>query len=394
MTWDDEMIDQLISAYMVHECLWNMSNEHYKNQTQKDLAYDKIDAVMTTHNMDRNEYTKKWYMLRGQFLRECRHEKSSVNTGNVYQSVWKWYIPLQFLKGGSEKKYWNEEMIEELIKSYMPHECLWNISHVHYKDQIKKDTAYKKIDQAMEAHNIDRNEYIRKWYGLRGQFLREFYREKSSLNGSDFYQSAWKWYNHLQFLKGGELTPSQKGETTGDDDNKEEIPSVCAKKKRKVTTEKTLPPNNTLRHKTHLPNNILRHETHLSNNTLQRETHLPNNTLHHETHLPNNTLRHETQHPNNTHSHEIHTPSNTLRPEIHTPSNNLRHDLMENGVVFLDSKSVEERSIAEDEETIFGKMVATTLRKFNPYQKIMARKKIQDMLFDMELQNVSGCDNA
>ena len=34
-----------------------------------------------------------------------------------------------------------------------------------------------------------------------------------------------------------------------------------------------------------------------------------------------------------------------------------------------------------------GKMVAVTLKRMNPYQKIIARKKINDILFEIELSD-------
>ena len=50
----------------------------------------------------------------------------------------------------------------------------------------------------------------------------------------------------------------------------------------------------------------------------------------------------------------------------------------------LNSKP-EER--AEADKDIFGKMVAVTLKRMNPYQKIIARKKINDILFEIELSD-------
>ena len=41
----------------------------------------------------------------------------------------------------------------------------------------------------------------------------------------------------------------------------------------------------------------------------------------------------------------------------------------------------------EANEDIFGKMVAVTLKRTNPYQKIITREKINDILFEIELSD-------
>ena len=59
--------------------------------------------------------------------------------------------------------------------------------------------------------------------------------------------------------------------------------------------------------------------------------------------------------------------------------------LLEQNIDFL-SKNPEEK--VEDDEDIFGKMVAATLlRECTHTQKMFARKKMNDVLFDIELDN-------
>ena len=41
----------------------------------------------------------------------------------------------------------------------------------------------------------------------------------------------------------------------------------------------------------------------------------------------------------------------------------------------------------EGNEDVFGKMVALTLKRMNPFQTIFARKKINDILFETELSD-------
>ena len=58
--------------------------------------------------------------------------------------------------------------------------------------------------------------------------------------------------------------------------------------------------------------------------------------------------------------------------------------VLDKSMEILNSKP-EERT--EADEDIFGKMVAATLKRLNPYQKIIARKKINGILFEIELSD-------
>ena len=55
--------------------------------------------------------------------------------------------------------------------------------------------------------------------------------------------------------------------------------------------------------------------------------------------------------------------------------------VLDKSMEILNSKP-EER--AEADEDIFGKMVAVTLKRMNPYQKIIARKRANYVLFEIE----------
>ena len=59
-------------------------------------------------------------------------------------------------------------------------------------------------------------------------------------------------------------------------------------------------------------------------------------------------------------------------------------DVLDKSIEVLNSKP-EERTEADAD--IFGKMVAVTLKRMNHYQKNIARKKINDILFEIKLPN-------
>ena len=167
-----------------------------------------------------------------------------------------------------------------------------------YKDQNKKFWAFEEVDISMEEHGMNRNEYQKKWITLRGQFLRDYNRQNSSKKsgcGTDeVFQSTWKWYKRLEFLKSGEIVLNSNVETI---DLEAPVP------KRQKSTDKL---------------------------------------------------------------------------------NEKKMAVLERSIEILNSKPEELR---ETDEDIFGKMIAGTLKRMNPYQSIIARKKINDILFEIELSD-------
>ena len=102
--WSDEAIADLANAFQTHECLWNMNLAEYRNKDMKNLAYEKTDEIMIAHGFTRDEYKKKWGILRGQFLREYNYEnstkKSGAGVGEIYKSTWTYYKQLEFIRCG------------------------------------------------------------------------------------------------------------------------------------------------------------------------------------------------------------------------------------------------------------------------------------------------------
>ena len=60
----------------------------------------------------------------------------------------------------------------------------------------------------------------------------------------------------------------------------------------------------------------------------------------------------------------------------------LTEKMVDKSMEILNSKPEERKEADED---IFGKMIAVTLIRINPYQKITTRKIISDILFEIEL---------
>ena len=99
-TWSEEAIDTLINCFQSHECLWNVTSGDY----EKSLALEEADMAMQEYDMNRYDYQKKWTNLRGEFLRDYNRQNNSKKSGwgtdEVFQSTWKYYKRLEFLKSG------------------------------------------------------------------------------------------------------------------------------------------------------------------------------------------------------------------------------------------------------------------------------------------------------
>ncbi|XP_017777091.1 PREDICTED: uncharacterized protein LOC108563048 [Nicrophorus vespilloides] len=92
--WSESDTVKLIKLYEKAECLWNPSNESYKNFDHKDLEIDSMVQAMEMPGLDENELKCKIKMIRSIYVLELhkiearsRHHKEPKNvTSNV-----KWF---------------------------------------------------------------------------------------------------------------------------------------------------------------------------------------------------------------------------------------------------------------------------------------------------------------
>lgn len=331
--------------------------------------------------------------------------------------------------GGGEinTKQWCDEALEDLINAYKPHECLWITSCDDYKDQDKKSIAFDLIDVKMRHHNFVRFEYTKKWAILRGQFLREVRRERCST-----HKSGWRWYPKLEFLKRDEIlfekrvksktdttilsTPYNNTNTNNNNSNKTnnnnnkrkmiepphfpkrrhmleviakplypptmtKLPLQQQPQKPPLQQQQPPPPPPIIHHDDNVrieyitPSFIERKDDHHRRPSLENTRHPTPPPQQSPTLLQTpvssdsaNNHNHNANHKPSTGNHT--SPKQQQHQEHHSVNNNTNNN-------------------SDDQESIFGKMVASTLRKFTSYQRVVARKKIQDLLFEIELQNAA-----
>ena len=336
------------------------------------------------------------------------------------------YVSLAGGGGELNNKQWCDEALEDLINAYKPHECLWITSCEDYKDQDKKAIAFNLIDIKMRQHNFIRFEYTKKWAILRGQFLREVRRERCSS-----HKSGWRWYSKLEFLKRDEIlfekrvksktdtimlsTPyNNNNNNNNTNNNKRKLIEPPNFPKRRHMLEATItkplyPPTMTklplqqTQKPPQKPPPIIHHDEgvrieYITPSFIERKEE-----PHHRRPSLDNTQRHPT--PPLQPSPTSLPPPTTISTSVthHNQQNNNDHPKQSTRNHTAQQQQKQDHNNInnnnnnsnnnDDQESLFGKMVASTLRKFTSYQRVVARKKIQDLLFEIELQNAADVDN-
>lgn len=275
----------------------------------------------------------------------------------------------------------------------------------------------------MRQHNFVRFEYTKKWAILRGQFLREVRRERCSS-----HKSGWRWYPKLEFLKSDEIlfekrvksktdtimlsspyNNTNNNNTNNNNNTKRKMiePPHFPKRRHmlEVIAKPLYPPTMTKLplqqtpkpplQQQQQPPPIIHHDEgvrieYITPSFIERKDDHRRPSLENTRHptpplQPSSTplLASAPASANNHNHNNNHKPST----RIHTPPQQQQeHNSINNNTNNNSNNS-------DDQESLFGKMVASTLRKFTSYQRVVARKKIQDLLFEIELQNAADVDN-
>ncbi|CAF4925402.1 unnamed protein product [Pieris macdunnoughi] len=95
VVWSNNQISKLIELYHQRSILWDASN---KDKLKKNDAWTDIAAEL---HISQKEVETKMHILRSQFSREKKKNKTSKRTGSgseeVIKSKWQWFESLQFL---------------------------------------------------------------------------------------------------------------------------------------------------------------------------------------------------------------------------------------------------------------------------------------------------------
>ena len=97
--WTNDVVLRLIDLFRSYKCLWDTTNNDYKNKNKKRASWEEIAQEM---NVSREVVETKIHNLRSQFTRERKKVQASKKGGTeeVKQSFWFAYEPLMFLMKG------------------------------------------------------------------------------------------------------------------------------------------------------------------------------------------------------------------------------------------------------------------------------------------------------
>ncbi|XP_066969457.1 uncharacterized protein [Macrobrachium rosenbergii] len=86
---------------------------------------------------------------------------------------------------------------EKLISLVQSHGCLYNSSHKHYNDQVKREKVWIEIGKILNQPGVTCKS---RWSNLRDQFRRAT-KTKRTLNGESSEKKKWKFDKEMAFLK-------------------------------------------------------------------------------------------------------------------------------------------------------------------------------------------------
>ena len=99
-----------------------------------------------------------------------------------------------------KSRKWSEEELDELIDLLEERVCLWDVFNKEYHNRDRRDRALKEIEEKL---GISAGEIKTKIAGLRAQLGRELTKTKAKRSGqatSECYRSQWIYWERLQFL--------------------------------------------------------------------------------------------------------------------------------------------------------------------------------------------------
>lgn len=100
---------------------------------------------------------------------------------------------------------WQKEVVELFIEKYEEHENLYNVSHPHYADRVKRSLSLFAICKELKKLNpkITEEDVKKKIHTLRSQYIREIRErenKRTSLDEDVFEPKLWC-FSQLEFLR-------------------------------------------------------------------------------------------------------------------------------------------------------------------------------------------------
>lgn len=111
----------------------------------------------------------------------------------------------------------SQQLLEDFIRAYQNHPCLWRIKSKDYHDKAKKDAAYDVLLQKYKLidSNADKGAVVRKINSIRTNYRKEKKKVEESRKIGGKYQPK-LWYYHLfEFLENHSIVKSSSSNFNG-----------------------------------------------------------------------------------------------------------------------------------------------------------------------------------
>jgi len=122
--WHNDFIEPFLDQYRQYECLWNTSNDSYKNRDTRDKAYASMCAALCLPGLSVYDIKIKIKTIRTNYKSELnkvlKSEKSGAGLNDVYVPRLFWFKKAdEFLRGVSVSKNSISNLVSSIIRYYV-----------------------------------------------------------------------------------------------------------------------------------------------------------------------------------------------------------------------------------------------------------------------------------
>ncbi|KAJ0170011.1 hypothetical protein K1T71_014617 [Dendrolimus kikuchii] len=158
---------KLVKLYRSYECLWNTSDENYKNRHSRSKAMEDLVQNLNIPGFGVKDLTMKIKNIRSQYLQEKKKIRELLENGEVYESKLPWYAFMDsFLANNYGNTSTTYSATDEILDNYDVYEdeienkieeC--DPMFVDSKDNVimtlKKNQTNKRIKKKNKKHGGD-----------------------------------------------------------------------------------------------------------------------------------------------------------------------------------------------------------------------------------------------
>ncbi|KAE8284787.1 hypothetical protein D5F01_LYC16222 [Larimichthys crocea] len=156
--WNETKVQQLISFYSEHSCLWNHKSESYRNRLLRQSLLETLSSILSDNEpvpFTVEDIKTKFRNLRTIFQREHKSVSSNKTCGSedFYLPKWKHYRELMFLCDSCDEDERPEDLHfqEPQETGLLRLDCQAPPSSLHYHTAIQPSTKVNVASRSLEA---------------------------------------------------------------------------------------------------------------------------------------------------------------------------------------------------------------------------------------------------